>query len=103
MALLLAPYLRKYGKYTVPEFVGDRYYSNLARVVAVISALFVSFVYMVPQLRGVGIVLSRYLGVDVATGVWAAVLVTAFIAVIGGMKGSPGRRWPSTWCSSPPT
>jgi cation/acetate symporter len=87
LALLLAPYLRKYGKYTVPEFVGDRYYSNLARVVAVISALFVSFVYMVPQLRGVGIVLSRYLGVDVATGVWAAVLVTAFIAVIGGMKG----------------
>ncbi len=87
LALLLAPYLRKYGKYTVPEFVGDRYYSNLARVVAVISALFVSFVYMVPQLRGVGIVLSRYLGVDVATGVWVAVLVTAFIAVIGGMKG----------------
>lgn len=87
LALLLAPYLRKYGKFTVPEFVGDRYYSNLARVVAVISALFVSFVYMVPQLRGVGIVLSRYLGVDVATGVWAAVLVTAFIAVIGGMKG----------------
>jgi cation/acetate symporter len=87
LALLLAPYLRKYGKYTVPEFVGDRYYSNLARVVAIISALFVSFVYMVPQLRGVGIVLSRYLGVDVATGVWVAVLVTAFIAVIGGMKG----------------
>jgi cation/acetate symporter len=87
LALLLAPYLRKYGKYTVPEFVGDRYYSNLARAVAIISALFVSFVYMVPQLRGVGIVLSRYLGVDVATGVWVAVLVTAFIAVIGGMKG----------------
>ncbi|WP_018460701.1 sodium:solute symporter family protein [Thermus oshimai] len=87
LALLFAPYLRKYGKYTVPEFVGDRYYSNLARVVAIISAIFVSFVYMVPQLRGVGIVLSRYLGVDVATGVWAAVLVTAFIAVIGGMKG----------------
>ncbi|GAA6763704.1 hypothetical protein Thermus77927_21170 [Thermus hydrothermalis] len=87
LALLLAPYLRKYGKFTVPEFVGDRYYSNVARVVAVISALFVSFVYVVPQLRGVGIVLSRYLGVDVATGVWAAVLVTAFIAVIGGMKG----------------
>lgn len=87
LALLLAPYLRKYGKYTVPEFVGDRYYSNLARVVAIISAIFVSFVYMVPQLRGVGIVLSRYLGVDVATGVWVAVLVTAFIAVLGGMKG----------------
>ncbi len=87
LALLLAPYLRKYGKYTVPEFVGDRYYSNLARVVAVIAAIFVSFVYMVPQLRGVGIVLSRYLGVDVATGVWMAVLVTAIIAVLGGMKG----------------
>ncbi|GAA6754811.1 cation acetate symporter [Thermus thalpophilus] len=87
LALLLAPYLRKYGKYTVPEFVGDRYYSNLARVVAVIAAIFVSFTYAVPQLRGVGIVLSRYLGVDVATGVWAAVIVTAFIAVIGGMKG----------------
>lgn len=87
LALLLAPYLRKYGKYTVPEFVGDRYYSNLARVVAVIAAIFVSFTYAVPQLRGVGIVFSRYLGVDVATGVWAAVIVTAFIAVIGGMKG----------------
>ncbi|MCX7850131.1 sodium:solute symporter family protein [Thermus sp.] len=87
LALLLAPYLRKYGKFTVPEFVGDRYYSNVARVVAVIAAIFVSFTYAVPQLRGVGIVLSRYLGVDVATGVWAAVLVTAFIAVIGGMKG----------------
>jgi cation/acetate symporter len=87
LALLFAPYLRKYGKYTVPEFVGDRYYSNLARVVAVIAAIFVSFVYMVPQLRGVGIVLSRYLGVDVATGVWMAVLVTAIIAVLGGMKG----------------
>lgn len=87
LALLLAPYLRKYGKYTVPEFVGDRYYSNVARVVAVIAAIFVSFTYAVPQLRGVGIVLSRYLGVDVATGVWAAVIVTAFIAVIGGMKG----------------
>ncbi|BAW00943.1 SSS sodium solute transporter superfamily protein [Thermus thermophilus] len=87
LALLLAPYLRKFGRYTVPEFVGDRYYSNLARVVAVIAAIFVSFVYAVPQLRGVGIVLSRYLGVDVATGVWAAVLVTAFIAVLGGMKG----------------
>jgi cation/acetate symporter len=87
LALLLAPYLRKFGRYTVPEFIGDRYYSNLARVVAVIAAIFVSFVYAVPQLRGVGIVLSRYLGVDVATGVWAAVLVTAFIAVLGGMKG----------------
>ncbi|GAA6750101.1 sodium:solute symporter family protein [Thermus tengchongensis] len=87
LALLLAPYLRKYGKFTVPEFVGDRYYSNLARVVAVVAAIFVSFTYAVPQLRGVGIVLSRYLGVDVATGVWVAVLVTAFIAVIGGMKG----------------
>ena len=87
LALLLAPYLRKFGRYTVPEFIGDRYYSNLARVVAVIAAIFVSFVYAVPQVRGVGIVLSRYLGVDVATGVWAAVLVTAFIAVLGGMKG----------------
>ena len=87
LALLLAPYLRKFGRYTVPEFIGDRYYSNLARVVAVIAAIFVSFVYAVPQVRGVGIVLSRYLGVDVATGIWAAVLVTAFIAVLGGMKG----------------
>lgn len=87
LALLLAPYLRKFGRYTVPEFIGDRYYSNLARVVAVIAAIFVSFVYAVPQVRGVGIVLSRYLGVDVATGIWVAVLVTAFIAVLGGMKG----------------
>ncbi|HEY9901867.1 MAG TPA: cation acetate symporter, partial [Candidatus Sericytochromatia bacterium] len=69
LALLLAPYLRKFGKYTVPDFVGDRYYSNAARLVAVIAALFVSLTYVAGQMRGVGIVFSRFLQVDISTGV----------------------------------
>lgn len=87
LALLLAPYLRKFGKFTVPDFVGDRYYSQTARVVAVVAAVFVSFTYVVPQLVGVGTVFARYLGVPSTTGLWVGVIVTALFAVLGGMKG----------------
>ena len=88
LALLLAPYLRKFGKYTVPDFVGDRYYSDIARVVAVICVLFVSFTYVAGQMRGVGIVFSRFLEVEITTGVFVGMLVVFFYAVLGGMKGS---------------
>ncbi len=87
LALLLAPYLRKFGKFTVPDFVGDRYYSQTARVVAVVAAVFVSFTYVIPQLVGVGTVFARYLGVPSTTGLWVGVAVTALFAVLGGMKG----------------
>ena len=87
LALLLAPYLRKFGKYTVPDFVGDRYYSQTARVVAVICALFVSFTYVAGQMRGVGIVFSRFLGVDITQGVLIGMGIVFFYAVLGGMKG----------------
>ena len=87
LALLLAPYLRKFGKYTVPDFVGDRYYSNIARVVAVIAAIFVSLTYVAGQMRGVGIVFSRFLQVNVETGVVIGMIIVAFFAILGGMKG----------------
>jgi cation/acetate symporter len=87
LALLLAPYLRKFGKYTVPEFVGDRYYSHTARVVAVICALFVSFTYVAGQMRGVGIVFSRFLNVGIDEGVLIGMGIVFFYAVLGGMKG----------------
>jgi cation/acetate symporter len=87
LALLLAPYLRKFGKYTVPDFVGDRYYSDTARVVAVIAAIFVSMTYVAGQMRGVGIVFSRFLGVDITFGVIIGMVIVAFFAVLGGMKG----------------
>ncbi|MBW4544625.1 MAG: cation acetate symporter [Symplocastrum torsivum CPER-KK1] len=87
LALLLAPYLRKFGKYTVPDFVGDRYYSNAARLVAVVAALFVSLTYVAGQMRGVGIVFSRFLQVDINTGVIIGMVVVAFFSVLGGMKG----------------
>lgn len=87
LALLLAPYLRKFGKFTVPDFIGDRYYSNTARVVAVIAALIVSFTYVAGQMRGVGIVFSRYLEVDINTGVYIGMAIVFFYAVLGGMKG----------------
>ncbi|BAY13999.1 sodium:solute symporter family protein [Calothrix sp. NIES-2098] len=87
LALLLAPYLRKFGKYTVPDFVGDRYYSNTARLVAVIAAIFVSFTYVAGQMRGVGIVFSRFLQVDINTGVVIGMVIVGFFAVLGGMKG----------------
>ena len=87
LALLLAPYLRKFGKYTVPDFVGDRYYSQLARIVAVVCAVFVSFTYVAGQMRGVGIVFSRFLNVNVTVGVLIGMGIVFFYAVLGGMKG----------------
>jgi cation/acetate symporter len=87
LALLLAPYLRKFGKFTVPDFVGDRYYSKTARVVAIICALFVSFTYVAGQMRGVGIVFSRFLQVDITMGVIIGMVIVFFYAVLGGMKG----------------
>lgn len=87
LALLLAPYLRKFGKFTVPDFVGERYYSQTARQVAVICAIFVSFTYVAGQMRGVGVVFSRFLEVDVTTGVFIGTGIVFFYAVLGGMKG----------------
>ena len=87
LALLLAPYLRKFGKFTVPDFIGDRYYSNTARAVAVFCALIVSFTYIAGQMRGVGVVFSRYLEVNINTGVLIGMCIVLFYAVLGGMKG----------------
>ncbi|MBK8621667.1 MAG: cation acetate symporter [Saprospiraceae bacterium] len=87
LALLLAPYLRKFGKYTVPDFIGDRYYSNTARTVAVICALIVSFTYVAGQMRGVGVVFSRFLEVSIEMGVVIGMIIVLFYAVLGGMKG----------------
>ena len=87
LALLLAPYLRKFGAYTVPDFVGDRYYSQNARIVAVVCAIFVSFTYVAGQMRGVGIVFGRFLEVDVNVGVYIGMAIVFFYAVLGGMKG----------------
>ena len=87
LALLLAPYLRKFGKYTVPDFVGERYYSQLARIVAVVCAIFVSFTYVAGQMRGVGIVFSRFLNVNIDVGVFIGMGIVFFYAVLGGMKG----------------
>ncbi len=87
LALLLAPYLRKFGKFTVPDFIGDRYYSNTARTVAVICALIVSFTYVAGQMRGVGIVFSQFLQVDINLGVVIGMTVVLVFAFLGGMKG----------------
>jgi cation/acetate symporter len=87
LAVLLAPYLRKFGKFTVPEFIGDRYYSNAARIVAVICLIFISFTYVAGQMRGVGIVFSRFLEVDITTGLIVGMGLVFFYAVLGGMKG----------------
>ncbi|WP_420231041.1 sodium:solute symporter family protein [Pseudomonas sp. ABY48] len=87
LAMCLAPYLRKFGKFTVPEFVGARYYSQTARVVAVICVIFISFTYVAGQMRGVGIVFSRYLEVDINTGVMIGMAIVFFYSVLGGMKG----------------
>lgn len=87
LALLLAPYLRKFGKYTVPDFVGDRYYSDAARIVAIIAAIFVSMTYVAGQMRGVGIVFSKFLEVEIEIGVLIGMIIVAFFAVLGGMKG----------------
>ena len=78
---------RKFGKFTVPDFIGDRYYSNVARTVAVIAALFVSFTYVAGQMRGVGVDFSRFLDVEVNTGVYIGMAVVLFYAFLGGMKG----------------
>lgn len=87
LALLLAPYLRKFGRFTVPDFIGERYYSKGARIVAVICLIFISFTYVAGQMRGVGIVFSRYLEVEVTTGVIIGMAVVFMYAVLGGMKG----------------
>ena len=87
LAVLLAPYLRKFGKFTVPQFIGDRYYSQTARVVAVICLIFISFTYVAGQMRGVGIVFSRFLEVDITTGLLTGMGLVFFYAVLGGMKG----------------
>lgn len=87
LALLLAPYLRKFGKFTVPDFIGDRYYSNTARTVAVICAIIVSFTYVAGQMRGVGVVFSRFLEVPINLGVVIGMAIVFFYAVLGGMKG----------------
>jgi cation/acetate symporter len=87
LALLLAPYLRKFGQFTVPDFIGERYYTQTARVVAVICALFISFTYVVGQMKGVGVAFSRFLGVEFGTGVLIGVAIVFFYAVLGGMKG----------------
>jgi len=87
LALCLAPYLRKYGAFTVPDFVGDRYYSQFARVVAVVCAIFISFTYVAGQMRGVGIVFGRFLEVPINVGVYIGMAIVFFYAVLGGMKG----------------
>ena len=87
LALLLAPYLRKFGKFTVPDFIGERYYSNKARLVAVFCALIVSFTYVAGQMRGVGIVFSRFLEIPIESGVIVGMIIVLFYAVLGGMKG----------------
>jgi cation/acetate symporter len=87
LALLLAPYLRKFGKFTVPDFVGDRYESNVARTIAVVCTIVISFTYVAGQMRGVGIVFSRYLHVDIELGVVIGMAIVFFYAVLGGMKG----------------
>lgn len=87
LALLLAPYLRKFGKFTVPDFIGERYYSRTARLVAVICAIVVSFTYIAGQMRGVGVVFSRFLEIDIFYGVVVGMLIVFFYAVLGGMKG----------------
>jgi len=87
LAFLLAPYLRKFGQFTVPDFVGERYYSRWARIVVVVCLLIVSFTYVAGQMRGVGIVFSRFLEVDINTGVFVGMTIVFFYAVLGGMKG----------------
>lgn len=87
LALCMAPYLRKFGKFTVPDFIGDRYYSQAARTVAVVCAIFICFTYIAGQMRGVGVVFSRFLEVEVDTGVYIGMAVVFFYAVLGGMKG----------------
>lgn len=86
LAMLLAPYLRKFGKFTIPDFIGDRYYSDMARLVAIVSVIFISFIYIAGQMRGVGIVFSRFIQVDINTGVMIGMAIVFVYSVIGGMK-----------------
>ena len=106
LALLLAPYLRKFGKYTVPDFVGDRYYSDVARLVAVICTIFVSFTYVAGQMRGVGIVFSRFLEVEITTGVFIGMsrsIYSSFPLSVGALaiRRSPWAPRPSLNCGLP--
>jgi cation/acetate symporter len=87
LALLVAPYLRKYGKFTVPEFIGDRYYSHAARAVAVLCLIICSVTYVIGQMKGVGVAFSRFLQVDYDTGLYVGMIIVLFYAVLGGMKG----------------
>ena len=87
LAMCLAPYLRKFGKFTVPDFIGDRYYSRTARLVAILCAIFICFTYIAGQMRGVGVVFSRFLEVEIETGVYFGMIIVFFYAVLGGMKG----------------
>ena len=87
LAMLIAPYLRKYGKFTVPEFIGDRYYSDAARVVAVICLIICSVTYVIGQMKGIGVAFSRFLETDYETGLFSGMLIVFFYAVLGGMKG----------------
>ena len=87
LAMCLAPYLRKFGKFTVPDFIGDRYYSRTARLVAILCAIFICFTYIAGQMRGVGVVFSRFLEVEIEPGVYIGMVIVFFYAVLGGMKG----------------
>jgi len=87
LAMLIAPYLRKYGKFTVPEFIGDRYYSDAARVVAVICLIICSVTYVIGQMKGIGVAFSRFLETDYETGLFSGMVIVFFYAVLGGMKG----------------
>ena len=87
LAMLFGPYLRKYGKFTIPQFIGDRYYSNTARLIALVCAIFVSFTYVAGQMRGVGVVFSRFMDVGINTGVIIGMALVFFYATLGGMKG----------------
>ena len=87
LAMLIAPYLRKYGKFTVPEFIGDRYYSNTARIVAVICLIICSVTYVIGQMKGIGVAFSRFLETDYETGLFSGMVIVFFYAVLGGMKG----------------
>ena len=87
LAMLLAPYLRKYGKFTVPEFIGDRFYSRTARSVAVVCLIICSVTYVIGQMKGIGVAFSRFLEVDYGTGLLVGMCIVFFYAVLGGMKG----------------
>jgi len=95
--MLLAPYLRKYGKYTVPAFIGDRYYSRTARVTAVICLIIASLTYIIGQMRGIGIVFSRFLEIPIEWGLMAGMFIIFIYAVLGGMKGVTNTQIAQYW------